>query len=48
MNVVQPVVRRRDGYDPRGLAQRGEAIALLEIAHEICNAMAGWRPVPTD
>ncbi len=48
MNVVQTVVGRRDCHDPRRLAHVREAIASLEVPHEVVDTFAGWRHLASD
>jgi len=35
MDVVQTMMRGRDGHDARRRAERRKAIALLEVVHEV-------------
>ncbi len=37
VNIVQPVMRRRDREDARAGAERGEAVAAREMRHEGLN-----------
>ncbi len=48
MDVIEAMVGSCHGHDPAGLAHAIEAVARLEVVHEIIDARTGWRLMTAD